>query len=404
MLRQLSNTHKVVIATALICLTYGLSGWGILSWHATQLSQQQIASTGNSVLDSLSEQVRTPLFQNDKISIQVALRKAASNPEVISASILDIQKNILSRSSDALAGESGGILFSRDIEIQDTLAGTLNIVVHRQLIEQRQWQPVYNWLILWLLVSAAACYLSYSYGDRVALRLRKIINSLPGKTEPVTNELSALELKLQPLLANVARDDDSQDHGFYGSLIGATIKNRQQLEQQLSRQNLESFFAQIDYCMLRALELYGGERIAGDSGQLYAMIRSTQFSRQHLLVCLMASYTLQQLLNALSESSGIDLEISWTLHSRTLQASPRLRYDEQLGELKAKSQQLGNAIQEGLIVAAVEELNAEQLNSLAHFQPWDQDCFVLASFSEQRQLLLEKQVQHLSGICLNRQQ
>ena len=187
---------------------------------------------------------------------------------------------------------------------------------------------------------------------------------------------------------------------YYCSLVTATIKNRQRLDSQLNRQNMTLLLEKIDYCTLRTLELYGGKRIEGSSGCINFYIRSTQLSKQHLLVCLMAVYSLQQLLKQLSEQLGIDLEIVWTLCSENLPAAPLFQYHEGLDKLKGQTSEFAEQLQEGAIGMQSKQYDIEQLSSIARFLPFSEDCFVLQGFTEGRQLLLEKQIQHLAGICL----
>ena len=178
-----------------------------------------------------------------------------------------------------------------------------------------------------------------------------------------------------------------------------TIKNRQRLDSQLNRHNMTLLFEKIDYCTLRTLELYGGKRIEGGNGCINFYIRSTQLSKQHLLVCLMAVYSLQQLLKQLSEQLGIDLDIAWTLCSDNLPAAPLFQYHEGLDRLKGQASLLAEQLEEGSIGMQSKEYDIEQLSSIARFLPFSEDCYLLQGFPEGRQLLLEKQIQHLASIC-----
>jgi hypothetical protein len=182
--------------------------------------------------------------------------------------------------------------------------------------------------------------------------------------------------------------------------VTATIKNRQRLNNQLNQENLELLFEKIDYCTAKAIELYGGQRIEGANGAICFIIRSTQCSKQHLLICLMAVYSLQQLLERLSLKLGVDLEINWALCSDNLSTVPLFSYDEGMAALKQLSAQLGDKMQEGIIGLHCSEYDIEQLSSIARFVLFDSNVFILKGFPEGRQTLLEKQIMHLANICL----
>jgi hypothetical protein len=151
---------------------------------------------------------------------------------------------------------------------------------------------------------------------------------------------------------------------------------------------------------LRTLELYAGQRIEGGSGSINFYIRSTQVSKQHLLICLMAIYSLQQVLERLSEELGIDLDMCWALCSDNIPSAPLFRHHEGLDKLKSATASLADDLDKGAIAVQSAEFDIEQLSSIARFLPFKENCFVLQGFPEGRQMLLEKQIQHLATICL----
>jgi hypothetical protein len=183
-------------------------------------------------------------------------------------------------------------------------------------------------------------------------------------------------------------------------MITVRFKNREILEKQLSQENLELLWENIDLCTERTLELYGAKRLEGDFGKICFSISSTHSSRQHVLVCLMAIYSLQQLLIRLSDKLGIDLEIACTLCSENIRAFPVFRYHESLAKLKNTSQKLTETISRNTIVASINEYDIDQLSSIARFRYLKENCYVFEGFPEQRQILLEKQIVHLASICL----
>ena len=67
---------------------------------------------------------------------------------------------------------------------------------------------------------------------------------------------------------------------------------------------------------------------------------------------------------------------------------------------KQSSAELAAQLQEGIIVIHSTEYDIEQLSSIARFQAYDTNCYVLQGFPEERQKLLETQILHLAGICL----
>ena len=396
--RQYSMANKLPAIVLSACLIFGLLSWIVLYSHAASVSKQTLQEKGELTIAQLVELVRAPLFNNDNISIQVALQKVTEDPSIISASVEDVEGQLIAQSKKSALEKVIANSFSRDIVFQDTLAGKVRLTINSQPIKQRFNQVVINWLLLWVLFSAACTYITYRFAEQLSRRLRLLTKRLPGGSDNIVDEIVALETRLQPLLAK-GNDEELPGTNYYCTLVTLTIKNRQRLDSQLNRQNMTLLLEKIDYCTLRTLELYGGKRIEGGNGCINFYIRSTQLSKQHLLVCLMAVYSLQQLLKQLSEQLGIDLDIAWTLCSDNLPAAPLFQYHEGLDRLKGQASLLAEQLEEGSIGMQSKEYDIEQLSSIARFLPFSEDCYLLQGFPEGRQLLLEKQIQHLASIC-----
>ena len=397
--RQYSLAKKLPALVLSLCLILGLLSWALLSSHASQLSRETLQEKGELTINQLVELVRGPLFNGDSISIQVALQNVTKDKTILDASVYDIGGQLVAQSKKPSPASAIAVSFNRNIALQDTQAGKVIISLDSQPIKQRYDQLLSNWLLLWALFTLLSTYGCYRFAEQLSRRLRLLTNRLPGSSESLDDEMASLELRLQPLLST-SSDEGLSDTGYYCSLITATIKNRHRLESQLNRQNLTQLFEKIDYCTLRTLELYAGQRIEGGSGSINFYIRSTQVSKQHLLICLMAIYSLQQVLERLSEDLGIELEICWALCSNNIPSAPLFRHHEGLDKLKTATATLADELEKGAIAVQSAEFDIEQLSSIARFLPFKENCFVLQGFPEGRQMLLEKQIQHLATICL----
>jgi len=372
----------------------------LISGQTKQLARETIADKSQSALSQLDELIRTPLFNNDLISVQVALSRAAEDQAIHSASLFDVEEQLISQSRQTEAPAAELESFRRDIELQDSILGSVVIELDSQPIYGKYRNVLMSWLLLWFVFTAACTYGSMQFAEQLARRLRILSNRLPGGGDPIIDELTALEAKIQPLLSGSGSGDEDSSNGYYYTVVRTCIKNRQRLNHQLNRDNLEQLFEKIDYCTARTIELYGGQRVEGADGSICFYIRSTQNSKQQLLLCLMAVYSLQQLLDRLSDRLSVDLEINWTVCGGNLNTLPLLSFDEGLAALKDQCAQLGDQLQEGLIGLRTSEYDIEALSSIARFLVFDDNCFVLEGFPEGRQTLLEKQIVHLASVCL----
>lgn len=401
MRRQFTMPKKISASVLFTCLLFGLVSWLLLFAQTDQLAKQVIDDKGQSTLAKLHEAILTPLLSNDTISQQVSLQRATDDERIISASLMDIEGQLIAQSANESAKTTETKTFQQVIEFQNTQAGIISVEVNSQPLVAQYHRVFTNWLLLWLAFTILCTYGCYRFTDQITARLQRLIDRLPGKTEPLADEISALETKIQPLLSTSGDSSLAPNNQYFYSLISANIKNNQRLLAQLNRDNFDQLLEKLDYCILRTLQLYGGERIEGTEDSFCFAIRSTHCSKQHILVCLMAVYSLQQLVDQLSKKSGIDLEINWIISSDDIKTIPQFWYEQSIIGLKTQNADIASNIQEGLIVLHCNQFSIDELSSIAHFQNYDKNQFILEGFSEGRLQLLRQQIGYLIGICLD---
>ena len=399
--RQLSMPKRTSATVLCTCLLFGLISWPLLFAQADKLAKEAVIDTATSAINQLHESILTPLLRNDTISRQVALQRITEDPRIISARLHGIDGELLAQSIDSQVQPEVAETFSDSIVFENTQAGVISIAINSQPIFDKYHRIFINWLFLWLIFTLLSTYLSYRFVDQIISRISRINDRLPGKTEPLADEIATLETKIQPLLSTSGESSYAPNNCYFYSLISANIKNHKLLLQQLNKDNLDQLFERLDYSILRTLQLYGGDRVEGMQDSFCFTIRSTQCSKQHLLVCLMAVYTLQQLIEQLSKKIGIDLEINWVISSDNIETSPQFWHEQSLLSLKKSNIETANSLQEGLILLHCDQFNIDELSSIARFQSYDNHQFILEGFSENRLQLLHKQLEYLIRICLD---
>lgn len=401
MRRQFTMPKKISATVLFTCLLFGLVSWLLLFAQTDQLAKQTIDDKGISTLAQLHESILTPLLSNDTISQQVALQRATDDERIISASLMDIEGQLIAQSAIGSMKTTETKTFKQTIEFQNTQAGIISVEVNSQPIVTQYHRVFINWLMLWLAFTILCTYGCYRFVDQITTRIERLSDRLPGKTEPLADEISSLETKIQPLLSTSGDSSLAPNNKYFYSLVSANIKNHKRLLAQLNRDNLDQLLEKLDYCILRTLQLYGGERIEGTEDSFCFAIRSTHCSKQHILVCLMAVYSLQQLVEQLSKKSGIDLEINWILSSDEIGTTPQFWYEQSIISLKKLNTEIASNIQEGLIILNCSQFSIDELSSIARFQSFDNNQFILEGFSESRLQLLRQQLGYLMGICLD---
>ena len=398
---QALDAQKTSATVLCMCLLFGLISWPLLFAQSDRLAQEAVSDRATSALNQLHESILTPLLRNDTISQQVALQRVTEDRYILSASLHGIDGELLAQSTNTGSQAVNTENFSESIEFENTQAGVISIVIDSQPIFKQYHQIFINWLLIWVVFTLISTYVSYRFIGQIIFRIARISDRLPGKTESLTDEISTLETKIQPLLSTSGDSSHEPNNRYFYSLISATVKNHQRLIQQLNKDNLDHLFEKLDYCILRTLQLYGGDRLDGMEDCFCFTIRSTECSKQHLLVCLMAVYTLQQLIEQLSKKLSIDLEINWNISSNNIETSPRFWHEQSLLSLKRQNSEIATHLQEGLILLHCNQYNIDELSSIARFQSYDNHQFILEGFSENRMQLLHKQLEYLIRICLD---
>jgi uncharacterized membrane protein affecting hemolysin expression len=153
-------------------------------------------------VNQLVELIRSSLFNEDTISVQVALRRATADQAIFSASVYDNDNQLIAQSKTAGDKPDTLEIISRDIELQDTQIGTIYVAVDSQPIYQQYRNVLFSWLLLWLLFTALCTYLCHQFAEQFFRRILILTSRLPGTAEPMIDEISALEARIQPLLAS----------------------------------------------------------------------------------------------------------------------------------------------------------------------------------------------------------
>lgn len=400
MLSQYTTSVRLTLTVALSLLLFGLLSWFIITSQTTQLATNRIKDKSTTTLNQLEEVVRPHLINNDTVGVQFALREATKDVTIVGASLYDVANNLIAQSKHQNSKTQDIENFHRDIVVDNALAGKLSIEVNSQPIFARYSYVFLSWALLWLVFSIISTYATYRHSTQIYQRLKVLTKRLPGTNEPMVDEILALETRIQPLLSSSREADALASGGFYCSMITAFISNRADLDKQLNHENLELLLENIDLCTDRTIELYGGHRLEGSDKNIYFYIRSTECSKQHTLVCLMAVFSLQQLLKQLSVKLGIDLALKWTICSSKIPSLPAFVYHENLFLLKQACQTTAIHIQRDDIVLRSHECTGDELSSIARFRKLSDHHYVFEGFSEQRQMLLEKQITYLASVCL----
>ena len=125
MQRQYSVAKKLPAAVLSLCLLLGLLASLLISSQTQQLAHETIADKSRSELSQLDDLIRTPLFNNDLISVQVALSRTVEDPAIVSASLFDVEEQLISQSRQSQKPTDELESYRREIELQDSILGAV---------------------------------------------------------------------------------------------------------------------------------------------------------------------------------------------------------------------------------------------------------------------------------------
>ncbi|MBV33780.1 MAG: hypothetical protein CMK36_10170 [Porticoccaceae bacterium] len=394
-------TRKITTFLVSTCLIFGLTNLSFLSYFSHQHANELLTSKGNLLLKNLLEQISPALENKSLISIQVSLNQITEDPLIYSASLYNSSDDVTVRSKRIGHIPSKLQVLRLPLKSEIDSQGFIEL----SLDKEKALLP-YRWLFsaclaLWTIFAVTITIICFKFSEKISSRITQLSKQLPNKNAFFGDELRVLEQQLETL---ITPSDDLAGHGGhvrYCSLVRVTLFNRKSVENQLNKENRELLFEKLDCCITRTIELYGGRRLEGEEGALYLEIQSTEFSKKHLLACIMCMYAMKQLIGNLASQMGIELRVGFATCGNTIATTSTFHYQEQVNRLKKLSTRLSNELESGAISIFTDGFSCDQLSTIATLSRYDENFFIFKTFPPNRQELMEKQIQYLVDVCLS---
>ena len=397
------NMHQYRLApklSALVVLaqfTFFLASWWLIAHHTKQTVATIIETQGKDAINRILDTVPAAIVNDDSISIQVILNKTTQNPFVHSAAYFDSDNILRAQSTVEKNPILAPAIFSR--QVQGNLLGRVEVTLDKKKIQSTLGDIATDWILLWFIYSALTTYLCFNFLSNLENRAFKLVTKLPGKNPNESNGFECLEEKLQPLLELSQNNYESYHNFYYCSLITGSLVNREELKDRLNEESLEKLLNRLDSCVRATAKLYGGQRVEGDESTLHLCMRSNECSKQHLLVCLMLTYSLQQLVKQLSSRLTIKIEMTWILLGKKIASKPIFSFHEAMAQLKKSSLDQAAKLTNEMIAIKTSEFSIDELSTIARFNHFEENYFLLNAFPIERQELLNRQIAHLYQAC-----
>jgi len=398
-MRQYRVAPKLSAVVVLAQFAFFLASWWLIAHHTKQTVATILETQSKDAMNRILDTVPAAIINDDSISIQVILNKTTQNPFVHSAAYFDSENILRAQSTVEKNPISAPAIFSRQVQVQGNLLGRVEVTLDKKKIQSTSGDIATDWIFLWFIYSALTTYLCFNFVSNLENRAFKLVDKLPGKNPNESNGFECLEEKLQPLLELSQNNYESYHNFHYCWLITGSLINSEELKDRLNEESLEKLLNRLDSCARATAKLYGGQRVEGDESTLHLCMRSNDCSKQHLLVCLMLTYSLQQLVKQLSSRLSIKIEMTWILLGKKIASTPIFSFHEDMAQLKKSSLDQAAKLKNEMIAIQTSEFTIDELSSIARFNHLEENYFSLKAFPIERQELLNRQIAHLYHAC-----
>lgn len=375
----------------------------VVGLQQQRLLHEQMDDFGAAQARQLALAAEQPLFMRDIVSLQVVVVNGAATEKVFQTRIRDDNEQVLAESTRKRNASSSDLReYRAPVVLENETIGEVTV-----LLDESQWGALYMapwWrlVLLSLAVAGLATLAAFAFARSLTGRLRQLINGLPEEgSQPIGDELNALEYRLAPLLTRHTRDEPSDEDDADGShyaLLACQLNNLQRLRAQLSHENYQYQLQRFDRVLDRICQLYEGERIRGRYGAALIRFAAPANQGDHLQRALYCARLIGLCLAEASPSSGVHLDIRLAISQGYFdpEVTPLLR-EQQDNDLEDRLFDMLDLGAAGEILLSADIAGHRQLHDLGDSEEFsDKDSvYRWAGFSEQCQSMIDKQIRFL---------
>lgn len=240
--QQLRPHWRPLLASALL-IGLGLVGALLYGLSSLQSQRAQLDQYGQALARSTAQRAVDATLSQDMISLQAVLQELTRHPQVIGATLHDVENRLMVQSGTAPSdAEPGQVLrYSATVAVDSDVAGHLQLA----LTPPRLGATELRFVTVWLAIIAMVATLPWLPRFRPHLSLGRA-DASPDTHEP---EPEAEEDKAPMAPGCVLR-------------LRLTLANLAQLSRQLNWESFDQQLARFERQLSSVLALYGGERLA----------------------------------------------------------------------------------------------------------------------------------------------
>lgn len=233
-----------LLISTLSCVVIAVLASWVTLHHVAKMQQQQQREFGQSLVNIIAAQVVEPLINQDWVSLQATLSEVASGPQVLEATIHDVENKLLVQGGQVEAPFDRRQLlsYSAPITFHDSMAGLITVTLKPapQTTDSLWW---------WIAGLSVACVvLLASYWQRqqreISVQAELINHSHRQEVTAVANSTDAPE--------------PNQPHVV---LLEFNLLNLQLLHQQLSQSSWQALLQDLEYRSRQVCAMYSCKQL-----------------------------------------------------------------------------------------------------------------------------------------------
>ena len=334
---QKSFARKLPLLTLIFSLTAGALLAITLGFQLNKISTEQQNHFGQALSAQLAKSVHDPMIQQDTLSMQVEVDETANTKGIKHAAVYDPTNHLLVESQRPQNITKDNDVYRSPINIENSIAGYATVHLDQRFFSAPLKTLKLTFTILWCVISAALLFGSIKIAKNLSNRLSQITQRLPGETPNGMDELSSLELRVEPLLATRDCNKEVENTGQKNyALLAMVCKNLPRLESLVNREHFESVMTQLDFLINDAAALYGGTRLGADRCSIYLEFTGEDENSDHPLRALYCATAIQSLSKQLLDKQGVQLELASAISHDELELSSSQLLNERILQKQVK--------------------------------------------------------------------
>lgn len=298
--------HRQPLCASTLILIVALCASALHLWSSLDTRYTQLDQFGQTLADSAAQRAVDATISQDMISLQVVLQELTRHPQVLGATVHDVENRLLVQSGFSPSERDRDYHhYSAPVALADNIAGHLQVILAPPRLGASDYQLL---ALLWLMTVIAALIPWWPRLRESEGQVRPPLSPPTEKTgESDTDSAAPEEPAFDPVALRLQLD----------------LTNLHELGERINQRSFEQQLEQFQHQLRNILSLYGGQWIAMVDQTLLVDFQGESHSD-----CAFRALCSAQLLSELSHlNPGPRLKLRTRIYARAPSSAPALCSD-----------------------------------------------------------------------------